>query len=226
MKAGKLCAVGTVLCMLLLSSPAHSAPGTGTLFGTDASGGNLITIGPGTGAGTVVGSTAVGAVPSLAVDPVTDIMYAGGGDGNSNLYTVDPATGAATLVGSTGLGFATVSALDFRSDGILFAAVNIVGAGGTGSDHLATIDTATGAATVIGPFGTCNGSCTIEGMEGIAFDASGTLLGSLSVRGNFSLVSRASTRSTHPPGQHLPRADSGRDWNAPVRRRSQHSIRL
>jgi len=45
-------------------------------------------------------------------------------------------------------------------------------------DHLATIDTTTGLATVIGPYGMCmgvtlpsqgNGSCTIEGMEAIAF---------------------------------------------------------
>jgi hypothetical protein len=60
-----------------------------------------------------------------------------------------------------------------------------VGDGGTGSDHLATIDKATGTATVIGPFGTCSGpfSCSIEGIEGIAFDRSGTLWGSLSARG-------------------------------------------
>ena len=32
-----------------------AAPGTGTLFGTDASGGNLITVDQVTGAGTVVG---------------------------------------------------------------------------------------------------------------------------------------------------------------------------
>ena len=87
----------------------------------------------------------------------------------------------------TGLGFAAVGGMDFSPAGALFAAVNIVGAGGTGSDHLASIDPATGIATIIGPFGACTGgpgrSCTIEGIEGIAFDPSGPLLGSLSARG-------------------------------------------
>lgn len=56
----------------------------------------------------------------------------------------------------------------------LSAAVNLAGDGGTGSDHLAIVDKNTGAATVVGPFGSCtgvsiptqgNGSCTIEGAE-------------------------------------------------------------
>lgn len=170
----------------------EAAPGAGTLFGTDASGGNLITVDPFTGVGVVVGPMGAGAVPALAVDPTTGVLYAGQGAGASNLYTVDPATGAATLVGGTGLGFAAIGGMDFRADGTLFAAVNIAGDGGTGSDHLATIDQATGAATVIGPFGTCigvtiptfgGGSCTIEGIEAIAFDTAGTLWGALSARG-------------------------------------------
>src|SRR5919106_926597 len=111
MTVRKLAALAAVLSTLLVLPPAHAVPGRGTLFGTDASGGNLITI--------------------------------------------NPVTGAGTVVGDTGLGFAAFGGLDFSSDGTLFAAVNIAGNGGTGSDHLATIDTATGAATVIGPFGGC-----------------------------------------------------------------------
>jgi hypothetical protein len=38
MKAGNFGAVGAVLCVLVLSSPAHAAPGSGTLFGTDGNG--------------------------------------------------------------------------------------------------------------------------------------------------------------------------------------------
>jgi hypothetical protein len=123
-----------------------------------------------------------------------------GAAGLPNLYTVDPVTGSATLVGSTGLGFAAIGGMDFSSDGTLHAAVNIAGDGGTGSDHLAIIDKTTGAATVIGPFGTCTGvtipsfgggSCTIEGIEAIAFDAAGTLWGALSRRG------RAGARGLH-----------------------------
>src|SRR5262249_52056278 len=168
---------------------ANAAPGEGTLFATDAVRGNLLTINPATGVGTVVGPTGLRSVPALAMDPNTGVLYVGEGAGAPNLYTVNPTTGAATLVGNTGLGVAAISDLDFRTDGILYAAVNIAGDSGTGADHLAILDKVTGKATVIGPFGTCTGvtipsagggSCTIEGMEAIAFDASGTLWGALS----------------------------------------------
>jgi hypothetical protein len=84
--------------------------------------------------------------------------------------------------------------MDFDAGGTLYAAVNIAGDGGTGSDHLATLNTNTGQATIIGPFGVCvgvppipvggAGSCTIEGMEGIAFDSAGTLWGVHTARGS------------------------------------------
>lgn len=181
----------SVLILAMLGTISHehlnAAPGTGTLFGTDALLGNLLIINPATGTAQLVGSTGAGSVPSLAVDPLTGIMYAGGGGGFPDIYTVNPGTGAATLLGGTGLGFAAVAALDFNAAGTLYAAINIAGAGGTGADHLAIINKATGAATVVGPFGACTGvtipsagegSCTIEGIEGIAFDAAGTLWGS------------------------------------------------
>ncbi len=171
-----------------LSTPdVKAAPGTGTLFGTDAFNGNLITINPATGSASVVGPLGVSPIPSLAVDPLTGIIYAGGGGGVPNIYTVNPATGAATLLGDTGLGFAAVEDLDFNAAGTLYASVNIAGGPGTGADHLAIINKGTGAATVIGPFGSCTGvtipstgggSCTIEGMAGIAFDGAGKLWGS------------------------------------------------
>jgi hypothetical protein len=176
MSVARLAALSAVVSTLVCVCPAYATPGTGTLFGTDASGGNLLSIDRSTGAGTVVASTGVFPIPALAVDPTSGIMYAGQGAGTPFIYTVNPATGAATLLGDTGLGFAAVGGLDFRSDGTLFAAVNIVGDGGTGSETLATINKATGVATVIGPFGT-------EGMEGIAFDAAGGLWGSTSSRG-------------------------------------------
>ncbi len=171
--------VGAVLASVLLfgSQAANGAAGQGTLFGTDARGFNLLTVAPGTGIGTVVGPLGF-PVPALAAHPTTGVLYAGEGRAFPRLYTVNPATGAPTLVGGTMLGVASIGSLDFDRNGVLYAAVNIAGDGGTGSDHLATIDTTTGLATVIGPFGTCTGvvipsvgggSCTIEGMEGIAF---------------------------------------------------------
>ncbi len=184
-----ICALAVVAVVVavghLPAQEVRAVPGTGTLFGTDASGDHLLTVNPVTGAGAIVGGMFIGSVPSLAVDPATGTIYAGQGGGAPNIYTVDKGSGAATLVGDSGLGFAAIGGMDFTPDGTLYAAVNIVGDGGTGSDHLATINKATGAATVIGPFGACppSGLCTIEGMEGIAFDASGTLWGAHSARG-------------------------------------------
>ncbi|MCK5391874.1 MAG: hypothetical protein KAJ31_05560 [Deltaproteobacteria bacterium] len=66
--------------------------------------------------------------------------------------------------------------MDFSPNGVLFASLIINPPGGT---HLGVINTITGEVTVIGPFGTCNGSCTIAGIEAIAFDAEGNLWGSL-----------------------------------------------
>jgi hypothetical protein len=186
-----LAAAALLAISALSADDAKAAPGTGTLLGTDALGANLITVSTVTGVGSVVGPMGLTSAPALAIDPTTGIVYAGRGGGIPNLYTVAN-NGATTLVGSSGLGFAAIGDMDFKADGTLFAAVNIAGASQTGSDNLATIDKATGAATIIGSFGVCTGvsvpsigagSCTIEGMEGIAFDAAGTLYGSLSAHG-------------------------------------------
>jgi len=86
----------------------------GVLFGTDARGGNLILINQNTGVSNIVGSIGI-LVPSLALDPTTGIMYAGGGGGNSNIFTVNTGTGQAIFVGFSGLGFASIGGMDFRS---------------------------------------------------------------------------------------------------------------
>jgi hypothetical protein len=190
-RSARVLAALSILCAgALLAVQAGAVPGGGTLFGTDGSSGHLIAIDPETGAGTVIGSMGFEA-PSLAVDPTTGTMYAGTGGGSPFLYKVDKTTGIATFVGDNGLDD-SIGALDFRKDGQLFGAVNIAGGSGTGSDHLARIDKTTGAATIIGPFGTCTGvtvpstgggSCTIEGIEAIAFDRRGRLWGALNARG-------------------------------------------
>src|SRR5262245_5164449 len=181
-------AVVTSLNLLWSPGRVDAAPGFQPLYGTDRSAGNLLLIDPITGVGTVVGFLDITVVPALAVDPTTGLMYAGQGGGAPNLYLVNPSTATAALIGNSGLGFAAFSDLDFRADGTLFASVNVAGNGGTGGDHLATIDKVTGAASVIGPFGTCTGvtipstgqgSCSIEGMEAIAFDSAGRLWGAV-----------------------------------------------
>ncbi|HEY6990482.1 MAG TPA: hypothetical protein VH369_18955, partial [Bryobacteraceae bacterium] len=183
----------TVFTVLILSltEMTRAGPGTGTLFGTDANAGHLLRLNPTTGAATLVGSIGF-AAPALAIDPATGIVYVGRGAGFPALYSVNPDNGTAILVGDTGLGFAAIGSLEFSSSGALYAAVNLAGDGGTGSDHLALIDKSTGVATVIGSFGTCRGvvvptfgggTCTIQGIEAIAFDATGTLWGAKDARG-------------------------------------------
>lgn len=183
-----LVAAASALLLAGLATNAAAIPGQQRLLGVGGSAvPSLIAIDVGsTNDGTVIGPLGLavfGSTPSLATSP-QGVVYAGGGGGAAFVYTVDTSTGAATLVGDSGLGFASIGGMDFDSAGVLYAAVNIVGAGGTGSDHLATIDTSTGAATVIGSFGSCTGvtvpsegggSCDLDGVETIAFDAQGTL---------------------------------------------------
>lgn len=180
--------------MFVVALPATGAPGTGRLLGTDANGGNLLDISTGAGTAVVIGNMGVGPAPSLATDPTTGVVYVAAGGGNPVLHTVNPANAATAPVGNTGLGFAAVGGMDFDAAGTLYAAVNIAGDGGTGSDHLATLNILTGQATIIGPFGACvgvppipvngTGSCTIEGIEGIAFDGAGNLWGVHTRRGS------------------------------------------
>ena len=178
---------GGIITLLLAAFPlgeTRADPGTGRLLGTNANGGSLLDINTTDGSALVIGFMGVGVTPSLATDPITGTVYVATGGGNPVLYTVNPADGSTTIVGNTGLGLAAVGGMDFDAAGTLYAAVNIVGAGGTGSDHLAILNTDNGRATVIGPFGTCPFSCSIEGIEGIAFDTAGELWGVHTARGS------------------------------------------
>lgn len=153
----------------------QAVPGQGTLFGTNP--GQLITIDPATGVGTVVGLPGVIiGFPGLAIDPATGFSFAGCGMGCDEIWNFNLGNGMATFLGSMN-GGVVASGLDFRDDGVLFASLILSDA--SGGSHLGVINTITGEATVIGPFGTCNGSCTIAGIEAIAFDAEGNLWGSL-----------------------------------------------
>jgi hypothetical protein len=188
--------VGTMSLIMIagIFSPAFANPGTGTLFGTDASGGTLLNINTVSGVGNVVGPTNAPGMPALAFDHTTNTMFSGSGGGSGSLFTINTGSGQATPVGVSNLGFAAVGGMDVASDGTIYAAVNIAGDGGTGSDHLATVDKNSGLFTIIGPFGNCvgvpplpvngAGSCDNEGMEGIAFDSAGTLWGVHSQRGS------------------------------------------
>jgi hypothetical protein len=116
--------------------------------------------------------------PSIAVNPLTGVLYAGRGAGVANLYQVNPNTAAATLIGNAGFAGAALAGLGFNASGVLYAAVNAIDDGGTGADTLAIINISTGAGTAVGPFGGGIGSAGGPGgIEGLAFSPSGQLYG-------------------------------------------------
>jgi hypothetical protein len=101
--------------------------------------------------------------------PASDALYAAKGSSatTSDLYTLDPATGIATSIGPTGY---ALTGLALRpSDGVLFGATSTQSASHPFS--LITIDTTTGAGTLVGAFGFSSA------LGDIAFSSDDTLYG-------------------------------------------------
>ncbi len=121
------------------NSLARNAAGVFYTVGDPGVGQALVTIDPGTGAGTQVALLNPELnVRALAFSP-SGVLYAVGDAGPSDeLWTIDTATGNGTLVG--GMGFDAVQAMAFDFlDGTLYATDNNLG--------LLTVDPATGTAT-------------------------------------------------------------------------------
>lgn len=107
---------------------------------------NLWTIDPDTGDMTLVGS--LGIYPDylngLAYDPTTQTMY---GCSGTALYTVDMNTGAATYVGDFNTGYSdSMIGIACDNNGNMYG----VDIGNSYDNHVWSIDTTTGAATLIG----------------------------------------------------------------------------
>jgi sugar lactone lactonase YvrE len=100
----------------------------------------------------------------LAFNPIDGKMYAMTSDGSA-LYTISMVDGTLTSVGGTGISNpnAAIGGLSFSSVGTLFA---VVGDGSTNS-MLYSLDTATGAGTLVGDTG-------FQAVSGIAFVDSGS----------------------------------------------------
>ena len=130
-------------------------------------GGRLLTIDVSTGAGTLVGSTGLGAIPGLAINS-SGVIYAVAG-ANFDLYKIDASSGAAVFVANTGLAY--LPAIAFDGNDVLYGlGVDTV----TFTTNLYTINTTTGEPTVVGlaPMGD---------WRGMAFDPTdGTLWASTS----------------------------------------------
>ncbi|MEJ2721663.1 MAG: T9SS type A sorting domain-containing protein [bacterium] len=121
--------------------------GTAIPFSLEPS--HLMTLDPETGSAVDIGPTGQGPISGLAWDPSTATMYGitGGAAayGPSKLVTVDLGTGWATVIGETGV---SAGGLAFGPDGLLYAAGNNRDGG-----NLYRIDTADGAASLVGPTG-------------------------------------------------------------------------
>jgi len=137
--------------------------------------GELATIDLCTGFATSVNpvSPSQGFMSSLAVSPNGILYGIFGGIGGSSLYTIDVDTGQRTLIGPLGLGFHGGGA-DFDENGILFAA-ELLQINQDVPIRLVTVDTNTGAATLVGNLADDVDDVGILGS--IAFDLDGDLLG-------------------------------------------------
>jgi len=131
----------------------------GTLYGIDDATETLITLDLTTGAGRAVGSlgTTVND-PGLAFDILGNLWLVD--DSTTILYRVSPASGRATAIGDLGQ----------EVTGLAARGMALFGLGGDDTNNLVTINTATGAATQVGPLVNVT---LVDG--GLDFDAEGTL---------------------------------------------------
>jgi hypothetical protein len=132
----------------------------GTLFGWWEETDDLVTIDLLTGAATVVGEAGFSTRGSaLAGSGNPLILFGNDDDGCVSL--IDTGTGTRTCpVNLDGTGESQMNASDFDAGGTLFA-VRFDGAGGTQAAELVTVDTTTGAITVVG--------ASVTGLDAIAF---------------------------------------------------------
>lgn len=155
-----------VLGLYAVSKPADAAQ---ILYGATAAGlteGNLFTIDPATGIGTLVGPIGY-AVTGLAFDPGSGILYGSVASrsavGPGSLITINTTTGAGSLIGNFGIAGQTMADLTFDVTGNLFGWLEGIG------DDLYRINKLTGVATLVGD----SGLDTFG--SGLAFSPTGTL---------------------------------------------------
>jgi len=139
-----------------------------TLFGVDILTDQLLTIATSTGAGTAIGGTAiVPDIEGLARDTNTGTLY---GSDLENLYTINAAIGAAALIGSFDSSNPIANdvralAFDPNTNTLYGIGSEEAPAGPTPKRMLLSIDTTTGAGTVIGETG-----IVLFPATGLAFD--------------------------------------------------------
>jgi hypothetical protein len=121
-------------------------------------------INPNTGAGTAIGHQGQ-EVTGLAFGG--GILYGLGGDYNNNLVTMDRSTGVATPVGPLGTVSLVDGGIDFDEDGVLWGISDPSDVDETIPSQTFTIDTSSGAATVVATI-TDEGGGPLYGFESLA----------------------------------------------------------
>lgn len=126
----------------------------------------LYRIDPSSGVATLVGSTGVSSLQSLAFDPTSGLLYSLNiGPGEASLGTISTSTGAFTSIGLSVLTGADSQTLTFDSAGTLY---------GLETNEIYTWNKATGEATV---FGSGTWGVDVRGAEVVPEPATMTVLG-------------------------------------------------
>ena len=166
----------TWLCRSLLGLLLHTANLAHSqciLYGV-TSAGDLITINPTTGAGTLVGHTGFNLLDTVELRSDGNLVAIDGSGpaGGSRLIRINPVTGAGSLIRDVSE-FAYIEGLAF-GDGKLYAAVDSQHDGG--ADRLVVLDPFTGIPTTnIGSFGL--NAPAIDDVDGLAISPAGELYG-------------------------------------------------
>jgi len=143
-------------------------PTSGAIFAIRWDDGKLYELDPLTGAAVWRGAAGTPAQQSSLEFDAGGRLYAWGCNEYPNLYRVDKLTGARTLVGAVGYNGAGDMAFDV--DGTLYG----VSHDGSGTpSNLITIDTASGAGTLVGTLTV--GGTPLENVAGLEIDADGTM---------------------------------------------------
>lgn len=133
--------------------------------------GVLLTVNRCTGRGTRVNATtqSQGTLSALAFAPNGNLY----GLGDNELYQIDIPGGAKAFVGRSSVAGFSAAGADFRADGTLFA----IELNALGTERLVTVNPATGEGTVVATLNTGGSPVNVGIMGSIAFDPSGTLIG-------------------------------------------------
>jgi hypothetical protein len=123
----------------------------GTLYGWSEDSDELVTINKTTGAATVVGPNTIGTYGSGLAASSSNILFLTGDGDQGDLTTVNRTTGAATTVGTlNGANDEAINALAFNGS-TLYGSSVVICCNTSTTTELITINTSTGAITVIGP---------------------------------------------------------------------------